>query len=67
MNKQSFIQIVVKSNTNIIVQPKNAEAYEYTVCICNECQSLANDSGQPVVLIDKQQTSQAMPFEFIPR
>jgi hypothetical protein len=47
------ILVIARSQYNIIVQPIDAEAYDFPVKIIIQCRQLGWDAQLPVTLIDK--------------
>jgi len=58
-----YLNVLVASRLNVIVQPYDADAYNYPGSIACECQAMANEMGKPVVLLGKNGDR----FEFLPR
>lgn len=48
-----FIEIVVESQKEVVVQPRNAEAYDFPSSIVLECRELVGKKEKPVILIGK--------------
>jgi hypothetical protein len=58
-----YTQILVASRVNIIMQPVDAEAYDYPGTMAEECQNYATLARKPVILVGKHGDS----FEFKPQ
>lgn len=47
------IETIARSQNDIVVQPRHAEAYERPAHIAHECQCLSDETKLPVVLLGK--------------